>query len=872
MRFLICFLVVLSLIVNDTCAQTDSIHIPGKVKVTAGSEYDISGFFEFFLGEHWRKLWTTPFEADILDLDNFGNGLTPYKKGGGLQTKSLRFKGNDGKLYKFRSINKDPGKLLPPDLQKTFVADAVKDQISTSHPFSAMIVAPILNSVGILNAQPHVVVLPDDENLGNFRNEFKNMLGTVEEHPDEGPDGEPGFAGSDKVVGSAKLYEELEEDNDDQVDHVEFLKARLVDIFLGDWDRHSDQWRWARFRENEKKIWKPIPRDRDQAFCLYDGILPTIVGKSITQIEGYGEDYPKINDLTWNGRYVDRKFLPPLEKDVWDSLTTFIQQSVTDSVIVSAVKTMSPEWFKLEGKHLIDLIKLRRDKLKEASDEYYELIAETVDIYGSNKSEYVEVNRLDDERVKVSLYKLDKKTGNKKGESFFHRTFFTDETDEIRIYLLGGKDKAVVNGTVDNSILVRIVAGTGKDELIDNSKVNGYFLSFTPIPDAENKTLFYHKGKSDKIDTGPSTSVYKDDYKEPSDIVRKYEPKVENRGYDWRFGPVLDYNSDNGLIFGGGPILYKHGFRTEPYVFRMELNGAYATNTKSYMVDFTGDFYSLIKGVRVMLYLGKTELKVDEFYGLGNETVINVDLENNNYYDFGLESFIVKPTLEFRTSEFSRFSVGSSYKYSDVSYDENTFMSLHKLYGIGNFSFLGFHTALKYDNRDSEIYPYKGFYANLFSDYHPKVLNNDNQYGKSGFDLRTYLTTEEISRTTLALRAAGEKVWGTYPFYEAVFIGGSNSLRGFNRYRFGGDASLFGQGELRMKIGTINFIIPGELGFSFFGETGRVFLKGQNSKKWHFSYGGGVWMSYLARMFNAGFDVGHSKDGFKFYLTTGFSF
>ena len=824
MKYLICLLFVLSLNINDLYAQTDSIHKPEKVKVTAGSEYDISGFFEIFLGEHWRKLWTTPFEADVLDLEKFGNGLTPYKKGGGMQTKSLRFKGNDGKLYKFRSINKDPGKLLPPDLQETFVADAVKDQISTSNPFSAMIVSPILNSVGILNAQPHVVVLPDDEKLGSFRKEFKNMLGTIEEHPDEGQDGESGFEGSDKVVSSAKLYEELEEDNDDQVDNVEFLKARLVDIFLGDWDRHSDQWRWARFKENGKKIWKPIPRDRDQAFCLYDGIIPRIVGKSITQIEGYEEDYPKIYDLTWNGRYVDRKFLPPLEKNVWDSLSAFIQQSVTDSVIVSAVKTMPPEWFKLEGKRLIDLIKLRRDKLKEASDEYYKLIAETVDIYGSNKSEYVEVNRLDDERVEVSLYKLNKETEEKKGEPFFHRTFFTDETDEIRIYLLGGKDKAVVNGIVDNSILVRIIAGTGKDELIDNSKVNGYFLCFTPIPDAENKTLFYHKGKSDKIDPGSSTSVYRDDYKEPSDIVRKYEPKVENRGYDWRFGYVLDYNSDNGLIFGGGPILYKHGFRTEPYVFRMELNGAYATNTKSYLVDFTGDFYSLIKGVRVKLYLGKTELKIDEFYGLGNETLRNVNLENIDYYDFGLESFIVKPTLELKTSEFSSFSMGTSYKYSDVSYNENTFMSLHKLYGIGNFSFLGFHTALKFDNRDNDVYPYQGIYANLFGDYYPKVLNNDNQYGISGFDLRAYLTTKEISRITLVLRTAGKKVWGIYPFYEAAFIGGSSSLRGFNRYRFGGDASLIGQAELRMKIGMINFIIPGELGFSLFGESGRVFL------------------------------------------------
>jgi len=871
MRYLAC-LIVLIVYVNISFSQTDSVYTPKKIKITAGQEYDMGGFSEIFLGEHWRDLWTTPFEADILDLEKYGGGLTPYKKGGGLQTKSLRFKGNDGKLYKFRSINKDPEKLLPPDLRETFVADAVKDQISTSHPFSAMIVAPILNSVGILNAQPRVVVIPDDERLGGFRKEFKNLLGTIEEHPDEGPDGEPGFAGSDKVVGSSKLLEKLEEDNDDQVDHVEFLKARLVDIFLGDWDRHSDQWRWARFKQNGKKIWKPIPRDRDQAFCLYDGLIPMIVGKSITQIEGYGKDYPKIYDLTWNGRYVDRRFLPPLEKNVWDSLATFVQKNVTDSVIVNAVKKMPPEWFKRKGKYLINLIKLRRDKLKEASDEYYELIAETVDIYGSNKSEYLEVNRLDDDRVEVLLYKLDKKTGDKKGEPFLKKTFNVDETGEIRVYLLGGKDRAVINGEVDNSILVRIIAGTGKDELIDNSKVNGYFLSFTPITDAENMTLYYHKGKSDKITKGPSTSVYKDDYVEPDNILERYEPKVENRGYDWRFGPILDYDSDNGLILGGGPILYKHGFRTEPYVYRMELSGAYATNLRSYMLIYNGDFYSLIKGVKVLLYMGKTQLSINDFYGFGNETIFNENLDRNDYYDISQDLFIVKPTFEFKTSEVSAFSIGASYRYSDITSDDNTFMSMNRFYGFGNFSYIGFHTLSKFDSRDSDIYPYKGFYADIYGDYYPELLNNDNQFGKAGFDVRTYLTTDAISRITLALRTVGEKVWGTFPFYEAAFLGGSNSLRGFNQNRFAGDASLLGQVELRMKIARINILIPAELGISVFGEVGRVFLNGEESKKWHNAYGGGIWMSYVARMLNLGLDVGNSKDGLVFYLTTGFSY
>jgi len=866
------FLVILFMWLSSSFAQTDSTFIPKKVKVTAGSEYDMGGFSEIFLGEHWRDLWTTPFEADVLDLEKFGGGLTPYKKGGGLQTLSLKFKGNDGKIYKFRSLNKDPEKLLPPDLRETFVADAVKDQISTSHPFSAMIVAPILNSVGILNAQPQVVVIPDDERLGDFRNEYKNLLGTIEEHPDEGPDGEPGFAGSDKVVGSPKLYEKLEENSDNQVDHVEVLKARLVDIFLGDWDRHSDQWRWARFKKDGKKIWKPIPRDRDQAFCLYDGLIPMIVGESISQIEGYGEDYPQINDLTWNGRYVDRKFLPPLEKNVWDSLTIFIQEKVTDSVIVSAVKKMPNEWYKLEGQYLIDLIKSRRDQLMEASDEYYELIAETVDVYGSHKSEYLEVNRLDDDRVEVSLYKLDKKTGDKKGNSFFHRTFNVDETDEIRVYLLGGKDKAVVNGKVDKSILMRIIAGTGKDELIDNSKVNGYFLSFTPIPDAENKTLFYYKGKNDKIVKGPGTCVIKDNYKESEDILERYEPKVENRGYDWRFGPVLDYDVDNGLIFGGGPILYKHGFRTEPYIYRMELTGAYGTNLKSYKLDFNGDFYSLIKGVRVLLYVGKTQLSINDFYGFGNETVFDEELDRNNYYNISQDLFIIKPTFEFKTSEISAFSVGTSFRYSDVTSDDNTFMRQNRFYGYGNFSYLGFHTSSKYDSRDSYIHPYKGFYTELYGDYYPKLLNNDNQFGKAGFDIRTYLTTNAISRMTLALRTSGEKVWGTFPFYESAFLGGLYSLRGYYRNRFAGDASLLGQVELRMKISKINLLIPAEFGISAFGEAGRVFLNGDDSKEWHIAYGGGIWMSYVARMFNLGLDVGKSKKELVFYFTTGFSY
>jgi hypothetical protein len=841
------------------------------ITVTAGPEYDISGFSEVFLGEHWRRLWVTPFEAEVLDLNTFAGGLTPYKQGGGLQTKSLRFKGNDGKEYKFRSINKDPKKLLPPDLQGTFVADAVQDQISTSHPFSAMIVAPILNSVGILNARPFVVVLPDDDKLDKYKKDFGGVLGTLEENPNEGEDGEPGFAGADKVVSSEKLYERLEKDNDEQVDKTEFLKARLVDIFLGDWDRHSDQWRWAGYKDGDKIIWKPIPRDRDQAFCLYDGIIPSIVGRAITQIEGYKEDYPPAYDLTFNGRHLDRRFLPSLEKNVWDSLALFIQARVTDSVIENAVRTMPEEWYRLEGGHLIELIKARRNGLKEASDEYYELIAGTVDIYGSDKGEYTEVKRLNDDKVEVTLYKRDKETGERTGEVIFHRTFNTNETDEVRIYLRGGKDKTVVTGNVDSSIPVRIIGGGGDDELVDNSKVSGWLFSFLPVPSAEISTLYYTRGDDKKIKKSASTSVYKDEELKVTLPIQKYEPPVENRGYDWRFAPGFGYTSDDGIIVGGGPILYKFGFRTVPYVYRLELVGAYSTKLKSYAVHFTGDFYSIIKGVRTGLEMNKTELKINKFYGTGNNTILDKDLDNREYYKLGQELVNIHPFIELQTSGFTFLNIGLFYKYSDIEAEPNTFLQQNMPYGEGVQKFAGINSSFRWDSRDNALEPNRGFYAELHGSYSPKLFKLE-PYTKAGYDVRAYFTANTFKGVTLALRTAGEKVWGTFPFYESAFLGGISSLRGFASERFAGDASLIGQAELRMKLFNVSFIIPGQMGISMFGETGRVFSKGEDSKLWHPSYGGSLWMSYLDRQFNFGVTGANSKEGFKLYIGSAFHF
>ena len=133
------------------------------ITLTPGEEYKAGWLHEFIFGEHWRDAWTTPVSVEVLDLKKFGEGLTPLKRGGGMQTKSLRLVGNDGNIWKFRSMKKDPTKILPRILRETVVADIFQDQISSANPLAALVAAPILTSVGILQAEPYLVYMPDDE-------------------------------------------------------------------------------------------------------------------------------------------------------------------------------------------------------------------------------------------------------------------------------------------------------------------------------------------------------------------------------------------------------------------------------------------------------------------------------------------------------------------------------------------------------------------------------------------------------------------------------------------------------------------------------------------------------------------------------------
>jgi hypothetical protein len=306
---------------------------PGKNIVTTSISpaYDsVNKLHRFLFGEGYRKLWAAPVPIKVFDITSEKGGLTILQKGGGLQTKSLRLKDASGKEYVLRSIQKYPERGLPEKLRKTVARDILQDQVITSNPYAALTVPPMAEALGIAHSSPQIVYIPDDAAFGEYREEFANSVLLFEER-------EP--TGLNDTDNSDKVQRKLEEDNDYSIDQQQVLRARLLDLILGDWDRHEDQWRWEVQKSKDKTTYSPIPRDRDKAYYTTSGLLPVILSHQWLKanLQNFEEEISDIAVYNYNNRYFDRYFLNQLTEQDWAREIANVKSILTDSLISASI-------------------------------------------------------------------------------------------------------------------------------------------------------------------------------------------------------------------------------------------------------------------------------------------------------------------------------------------------------------------------------------------------------------------------------------------------------------------------------------------------------------------------------------------------------
>jgi outer membrane protein assembly factor BamA len=331
---------------------------------------------------------------------------------------------------------------------------------------------------------------------------------------------------------------------------------------------------------------------------------------------------------------------------------------------------------------------------------------------------------------------------------------------------------------------------------------------------------------------------------------------------------VVDANGDLGLLLGVGVSRESYGFRRNPYAHRWNMSLAYATKLNNFR--FSAEY--AVTRENSKLY-GSVELQVSgieslSFYGFGNETP---KPEDKDLGDVNRRTISLKPNVRFSLAPHWDLITGVFLEYSETEDNPETIAGQENPYGTGEFWQAAITAEIVYDTLDSHAWPKRGTLFRIRGDYYPQWLDvEEGDYGSlEGLLGGVYPLSRKF---VLAARVAGRTVWGHYPYFQASYIGGSRSLRGYYKERFAGDSSLFANLELRFPISRFSLILPGEYGIFGFVDTGRVFLKEETSEKWHTGYGVGLWIAPLIRQFTMSLSVAGSDEGPRIYFRFGFGF
>ncbi|CAN5865407.1 hypothetical protein BH20GEM3_BH20GEM3_15540 [soil metagenome] len=422
-----------------------------------------------------------------------------------------------------------------------------------------------------------------------------------------------------------------------------------------------------------------------------------------------------------------------------------------------------------------------------------------------------------------------------------------------------------MRGTAERSIRVRVAGGGGDDVLVDSSRVGA----------GSGYTVFHDYRGENRIVAGPGTRVGRRApvRSEQAKALINNAPGGQDRGVDRSlFTPGAEWKSNVGVVIGGGPSVTRYSFQRDPYVYRMGLRGLYAPQPSRFALEASGDFRRRGSDSRLELFARASGMEVTRFHGFGNETRIN---DNSDLYRVWHSEYLLQPSLNFPVASRVRAFVGPVLKYSDPEQPQagSPAEQLRPRGSNDAFGQLGARAGVEWDRRDSEAFPTRGFRLRAGGSAHPLFWGDGSDpFGESHVQGYAYLPVPLPLRPTLALRAGANRAWGDYPLQEAVFVGGSGNLRGFQSQRFAGDAAVYGNVELRVPLTRANlYLVRGDVGVLALVDAGRVYVSGESSNRWHTVTGGGLWFRPLELPYAANLLYARGEEA-RFYISLGMPF
>lgn len=421
-----------------------------SVETYASGRYRSHSFLHHWLmGRNYRQEWQQWVRLPVLRLS--ATDLKIEELGGGMQTKSLKLEDSKGREWALRSVDKDVAGALPDFLEGTIAGKATQDHISASFPYGAPVVGALARAIGIIAAQPVVYFVADDPALGAYRSIFANTVCMLEERNPKFSDTEP----TDEVL------EAIQSKASHLINQPLLLKARLLDMLVADWDRHSKNWRWGERDSAGLRYYYAVPRDRDWAFYQSGGLVPKLIRIiAMRHFINFGPKLKYVKSLSAKAHLFDAVFLNSMGSDEWRMAIRQVQKALTDSAIEAAVRKMPVAVYEQRGHSFVQKLKSRRDDLEKKVMPYYRFLSRQVQIEGSSNDELFSLQPASG-GLRLQIFRLTRE-GARAG-MIYNRLFSDGETFDLTLNGLGGADRFEIAEDLQSSIHLELNGGDGND-------------------------------------------------------------------------------------------------------------------------------------------------------------------------------------------------------------------------------------------------------------------------------------------------------------------------------------------------------------------------------------------------------------------------
>lgn len=845
-----------------TCGLTEFDYSDSSVVVAPGMGYDLSILKEETSDKNYKQEWAQPINIELLDLISEEEGVLPYGKTGGENKKVLKFKDYDNHEFRMTLLKEDAFQVFPEELSNNFLNQNLPLKFSGQHPYGAFAIPALSKAIGIFYLTPKLMYIPNDSCLGPYRAEFHDQVGIFEENPLGNHEQAANLGRSREIVGTDRMISKLEESMDNKVDEREFAASRLLDMLVNDWDKREKEYRWASFESGKFVYYRPVAEDRDKVFFRFEGFLPALIHRSwaIPNIQDFDARINNVKGLTLSAKNMDRRLLTGVTREEWKLIADSIRIKLNDEVLKRAVQAMPKEAAVFHGEEILEKLRSRRDQLPEVAEEYYEVLAKYVDLFGSGENDKFIVTRMNDMTTRVRQYQV---VNGKRDVEVYDRIFNSNETKEIRLYGLEGGDVFQVSGEVRKGIKVRIIGGKGSDTITDNSKVSRSAF-MTIIYDTKEGNVIKEEGEANR-----ELSV--------SDAVHVVE---QDQFFYTHLGPLLSfqYNQDDRMFLHAGVMRKAYRFRRDPFYSRHKLMAGYASSTGSFQFLYKAELKKFLSALDLDITADLINPYVMNFSGYGNESKPLTG--SIDFYRERLKHEYINITLNRTITHF--FVLGAGPKWESFRLDENNTLAKEAIAPVNadlysRKNYLGLRGFFRLGTADNLHNPSRGIFLTGEANYNFK-LGGGKGYSQYTTEFRFYISPNASRQLTLATRIGFASNSGEYEFYQANILGGadmlrsSHNLRGFRKTRFIGDQIFYQNLELRKELFKLNvYLFPSRFGVLALLDNGKVWARGESSKKWHTGYGGGVWLNVFNRMVLSATYTFSAEDHF-LNVKTGFSF